>query len=163
MIRKTLILALALVALLAAPAAAQYGSGSGSASNDGETITVVGEGFAPNTTVDYSVEYGGEVVETGETTSDAEGDVQFTVDVRGDGTYNITMTDGNVTVVASTTVGAGAAPAPAPAPAAPAGSGALPRTGDDTTSTLAQVGFAAVAMGAVAVYGAKRRKAKAFA
>lgn len=158
MIRKTLILALGLVALMAAPAAAQYGSATGSASTDGETITVIGEGFAANATVDYSVEYDGSVVETGETTSDAEGDVQFTVDVRGDGVYNITMTDGTTSVVASTTVGAAAAPAPAPAD-----SGALPRTGDDTSSTLAQVGFAAVALGAVAVYGAQRRKAKAFA
>ena len=40
---------------------------------------------------------------------------------------------------------------------------ALPRTGTDTSTTLAQVGFGALAIGAVAVYGAKRRKAKAFA
>lgn len=159
MIRKTLILALGLVALVASPAAAQYGSGSGSATNDGETITVLGEGFGAGATVDYSVEYGGDVVDTGETTANADGEVSFTTEVLGDGVYNITMTDGTVTVTTSTTVGAAAAPAPAAA----AGSGALPRTGDDTTSTLAQVGFAAVAMGAVAVYGAKRRRAKAFA
>lgn len=158
MIRKTLVLAFALVALMAAPAAAQYGSATATATNDGETITVVAEGFAANSTVDYSVEYQGSVVETGETTSDAQGDVQFTVDVRGDGVYNITMTDGNVTVVASTTVGTAAAPAPAHA----AGGGALPRTGSDSNVGLAQIGFAAVAIGAIAVYGAKRRN-KVFA
>lgn len=162
MIRRTLVLALALVALMAAPAAGQSYSGTtATATTDGETITVVGEGFNPNSVVSYSVEYDGSIVETGETTADAQGDVQFTVAVRGDGVYNISMTDGVNTAVVSVTVGTAAAPAPAPAAAAPAG--ALPRTGDDTSSSLAQIGFAAVALGAVAVYGAKRRKANTFA
>lgn len=160
MIRRALMLGLALVALLAAPAAAQaddYDGTTATATVQGDSIVVTGEGFIPGSAVRFSVEYGGSVVDSGTVTADAQGNVTVTTEVRGDGVYRITMTDGTNTAVATVTVGATGTGT------GTAGSGgALPRTGDDTSVGLAQIGFAAVALGAVAVYGAKKRKAKAF-
>lgn len=188
MIRKTLLLAAALLALLVPVAHAQYAGNDGSAriGPNGELI-VQGRGLVPNANVNWNARYrafsdenavgfiGGyegeiafgapaapewTVVASGTAQADAQGNVEFSVPTSaGDGEYEITMTDGVNTIVVSQTVGSSGGGNVA----APAGGGALPRTGDDTTSTLAQFGAAAVALGAVAVYGAKRRKAKAFA
>lgn len=187
MIRRALLLTLVIMALVAAPAVAQYDGTSAEATVTEDGIVVTAEGFEPNATVNYEVDYepfidenafgivGGyegeiafamnvaapmEIVERGSTTADANGNVQFVVANRGEGRYRITMTDGVNTAVASITVGS---PGDAGAGTTTGGSGALPRTGGDSSIGLAQIGFAALALGAVAVYGAKRRKANTFA
>jgi LPXTG-motif cell wall-anchored protein len=162
MIKRVLILSLALVAFLAAPAGAQYPDAGGTAVAGESSIRVTGEGCPPNGEIAYS--YSGPESGSGTATADASGDYDFTIDDLDEGDYTVTVECGGETFVLNATVGAAAGGGTTtPTTAAAAGTGALPRTGDDTTSTLAQFGAAAVALGAVAVYGAKRRKAKAFA
>lgn len=193
MVRRALLLALFSVAMLAAPAAAQQGPPGGAPYPDdratitpaGEVLRILADGFLPGRRVGYQVDYtpfsdenamgvvGGyegeiafamnvaapiAIVETGSTTADANGNVSFEVTNRGAGDYRITMTDGVTTKVASATIGNASGNR-----SAQSGAGALPRTGDDSSVGLAQIGFAAVAIGSVAIYGAKRRKTKAFA
>lgn len=195
MIRKTLLLGLALAALVALPVAAQetdYDGTSGSATVTDEAIVVSAEGFIPEAEVTYEVDYEasdagddevglvfsgyeGEIafgpasvsaplviVETGTARADANGNVNFAVTNRGEGRYTINMTDGVNTAVVGVTVGT-----PGDGGGETAGGsadgGSLPRTGSDSPIGLVQVGAAAIAMGAVVVYGAKRRRAKAFA
>lgn len=159
MIKRVLILSLALVAFLAAPAAAQYPDAGGTAVAGESSIRVTGEGCPPNGEISYS--YTGPESGSGTATADASGDYDFTIEDLQSGDYTVTVECGGETFVLNATVGA--AGGTTTTTAAAAGAGALPRTGDDTTGTLAQFGAAAVALGAVAVYGAKRRKAKAFA
>lgn len=172
MVRRALLLSLALLLTVFAPvAAAQTGeydgtSASGSVTADG--ILITGEGFTSNATVTYQVEYvgfdGEEASESGSATADAEGNVSFVIENRGDGSYVVVLTDGVNS--ATTTVVVGQAEADETAAPAPVGStgggGALPRTGDEPIG-LAQVGIAAMALGAVAVYAGKRRRANAWA
>lgn len=186
MIRRALVFAVGLVTLLAAPVAAQEYDGTSTETSiapDGDII-VAAEGFEPNATVTYEVDYtpfsdenamvvGGyegevalamnvalpaAIVETGSTTADAQGNITFEVQNQGEGRYEIRMTDGVNTATAVAVVGE----AGAGGDAGGAVTGGLPRTGDDTTVGLAQIGFVAVAIGAVAVYGARRRRAKSF-
>lgn len=169
MVRRALLLSLALLVTVFAPAAAaqtdEYDGTSASGSVTADGIRIVGEGFSPNATVNYEVEYNGSDVESGTATADAEGDVSFLIRNRGEGSYVVVLSDGANTATTTVVVGrSGAAPAPAPAPRAGAsGGGALPRTGADESVGLAQVGIAALALGAVAVYAGKRRRANAWA
>ena len=158
MIKRMFVLSFALVALLAAPVAAQtYASPSGTAVAGESSIRVTGEGCPPNGEIAYS--YSGPESGSGTATADASGDYDFTIDDLEEGDYTVTVECGGETFVLNATVGAaGAAPGTPAAPGASAGAGALPRTGTDTTTTLAQFGAAAVALGALAIYGAKRRK-----
>lgn len=170
MIRRTLLLALALVALVAAPVAAQEYDGTNATagvSADGETIIVNGEGFIPNSTVTFEVEFDGAIVERGTTQADAEGDVSFEVEVRGDGVHRITLTDGVNTAVVSITIGdagrGGTTGGGAPfAGDTPAKTGGLPTTGSSGSIGLTQIGIMGLVIGGVAVYAAKRRQARAF-
>jgi LPXTG-motif cell wall-anchored protein len=161
MVRRALLLSLALLLTVFAPAAVaqtEYDGTSASGSVTADGIVIAGEGFNANATVTYEVEYNGSEVESGTAMADAEGDVSFVIRNRGEGSYVVVLSDG--TNSATTTVvvgGAGAAPA---APAA--GGGALPRTGADESVGLAQVGIAALALGAVAIYAGKRRRANAW-
>jgi LPXTG-motif cell wall-anchored protein len=163
MIRRALLLSLALVALLAAPVAAQtdYGTPGGSAVAGDDFIRVTGEGCPPNAGIGYS--YSGPESGQGTATADANGGFDFTISDLDDGSYNIAVQCGGETFVLSATVGA-AAGAPTTTAAAGTGTGgtALPRTGSDSSIGMAQVGFAALAIGSAALYAAKRRKAKAW-
>ena len=173
MIRRALFIAIATVALVAVPAAAQEYDGTSAtagATADGD-IAVSAEGFNPNATVNYQVDFepfgdenalgvvGGyegeialglpvalplEIVEEGTTQADAAGNVAFEVEGRGEGRYEITMTDGENTAVASAVVG----------------DAALPNTGSDSSIPFAQIGVVLLMLGAVAVYAAKRRRTK---
>jgi len=159
MIKRMFVLSFALIALLAAPAGAQYATPGGTAVAGESSIRVTGEGCPPNGEIAYS--YSGPESGSGTATADASGDYDFTIDDLDEGDYTVTVECGGETFVLNATVGAGGATpgvTPAPGAGATAGAGALPRTGTDTTTTLAQFGAAAVALGALAVYGAKRRK-----
>jgi LPXTG-motif cell wall-anchored protein len=170
MIRRAFLLSLALVALLAAPVAAQtgYGTPAGTAVAGADFIRVTGEGCPPNGGIGYS--YSGPESGQGTATAGATGAFSFTISDLDRGTYNIAVQCGGQTFVLSATVGAaGAAPAPVAAPGAAAGTGtgtggtALPRTGSDSSIGMAQLGFAALAVGSAALFASKRRKAKAWA
>lgn len=168
MIRRALLLSLAVVALVAGPAAAQDYDGttaSATVEPDGD-IVVNASGFNPNATVTYTVDLDGTRVLDGSVQSDAAGDVNFTVEYQGDGTYTIRMTDGENTQVLNVTVDR-AAGAPGTAGQGTTGTasqaGALPATGSDSSLPLAQTGIALMMIGGVAIYAAKRRRAKAFA
>lgn len=175
MVRRALLLSLALCLTVFAPAASaqteptdEYDGATASGTVTPEGILITGEGFVPSSTVTFQVEYDGfdgeTATESGTTTADAQGDVSFLITNRGEGSYVVVLSDGTNTATTTVVVGQpGAAPAPA-TPAAPAaGGGALPRTGADESVGLAQVGIAAVALGAVAVYAGKRRRANAWA
>lgn len=191
MVRRAVLLSLALVLMVFAPAAVaqEYDGATATATVTEDAIIVTAEGFEPNATVNYEVDYepfgdenalgivGGyegeiaiamnvaapmEIVERGSTTADADGDVQFAVANRGEGTYRISMTDGVNTAVVAVTVGS-PGDAGAGTGTGTAGGGALPTTGADDSVGLAQVGIAALALGAVAVYAGKRRRASAWA
>lgn len=162
MIKRVLVLALALVAFVAAPAAAQsYPNAGGTAVAGESSIRVTGEGCPPNGEIAYS--YSGPESGSGTATADASGDYDFTIDDLDEGDYTVSVECGGETFVLNANVGAAAGGGTTTTTAAQSGAGALPRTGGDSSIGLAQLGFAALAMGAVAVYGAQRRKAKAFA
>lgn len=192
MVRRALLLSLALLVAVFAPAASaqtpQYAGAAASATVTDDGILITGEGFIPNSTVTFQVEYDGfdgeTATENGTTTADAQGDVSFLIANRGEGSYVVVLGDGVNAATTTIVVGQpGAAPVPAappapalaaPAPAAPASAapasaapaaraGALPRTGADESVGLAQVGIAALGLGAVAVYAGKRRRANAWA
>jgi len=164
MIKRVLILSLALVALLAAPAAAQtgYPAPAGTAVGGDSSIRVTGEGCPANAAITYS--YTGPESGTGSATATASGTYDFTIANLDPGNYQVTVNCGGEAFVLSATVGAAGGGTTPPAATGTGstgtGAGALPRTGTDTSTTLAQVGFGALAIGAVAVYGAKRRKAE---
>jgi LPXTG-motif cell wall-anchored protein len=162
MIRRALLLSLALVALLAAPVAAQtsYGTPAGTAVAGADFIRVTGEGCPPNGGIGYS--YSGPESGQGTATAGATGAFSFTISDLDRGTYNIAVQCGGQTFVLSATVGAAGA-APAPVAAAGTGGTALPRTGSDSSIGMAQLGFAALAVGSAALFASKRRKAKAWA
>lgn len=184
MIRRTLLLvAVALVAFAGPAGAQEYDGTSGSATVTEEEIIVQADGFESNTEVSYSVDYTPEgdesaaasleaagvmfarsapavpteVVETGTTMSDGGGAVEFAVDNRGDGYYEITITDGTNTEVVGVTVGDGTSPA-----ATPTETDNLALTGSDSSIGLAQGAVVLVVLGAVAVYIAKRRRSTVF-
>lgn len=193
MLRRSLALATALLLAVAAPVAAgEYDGTSGGATVSGETITVTGEGFEPNAEVDYSVDYTPagdesaaaaleasgvlfartpaalptEIVETGTATANANGEVTFPIQNRGPGTYEIVMTDGVNTAVATVTVAGDTSGGPteeaAPAEPTQTDSNDLALTGSDGSVPMAQIAAGLIVFGGVAVYVAKRRRNIAF-
>lgn len=186
MIRRAALLIAAFTIAMAAPAGAgEYDGTSGSATVSGDTIIVTGEGFEPNAEVEYSVDYTpsgdesaaasleasgvmfarspavpAEIVETGTTTANASGEVQFAIENRGPGTYEITMTDGTNTAVATVTV-TGDSTGEA-APAEPTQTDDLALTGSDDAIPMAQIAAGLIVVGGIAVYAAKRRRGALF-
>ena len=162
----------AALALAAAPAMAQDGTqGAGyednvegdSEVNDDGSITVTGEGCPANSPVEYEVRStsgsnSGQVVDSGSTTSDADGDYEFRTKPLPSGRYEITVTCGGEATVLFVNVNRGQATAPGRQAAA--GAGSLPRTGTDSSVPLARLGVILVASGGVALYAAKKRNGR---
>jgi hypothetical protein len=157
----------ALTLAMAAPAHAQdeapseYDNVAGDSEvNDDGSVTVTGENCPPNSTVTYEVESTsgsnqGEIVDSGSTTADADGEYEFTTDPLPNGRYEIRVTCGGETTVLAVNVNRGQATAPGRSAA-----GALPTTGTDSSIPLARLGVILVASGGVAMYAAKKRNGR---
>ena len=159
MLKKTLILALGLLAVLAAPAAAgvapdgyQPPSIQGQDLGNGN-VRVTGTGCPANSPISYSVRRGappgnGPVILTGTATADADGNFDFVVGPLPNGQLTITVTCGSVVQVLGVNLSSGAITP----------SSSLPRTGDDSSLPLARVGAFLVAAGGLTVYAARKRR-----
>jgi LPXTG-motif cell wall-anchored protein len=150
MLRKVLIGALMLTALLAAPAAAQYADfviTPGTVSVGGNA-TFQGSGCAPGSTVTITID--GKVMAT--VTADAGGDYNgaFKADLAA-GTYTVTATCGNVVRTTPLTVRGVSV-----TPPAGTGGGSLPRTGSNT-NTMALVGAGLLLLGGGAILATRKR------
>ena len=152
---------------VATPAGAQDGPDNGDTYvasdtdanvNDDGSVTITGENCPPGGPVTFAVvsrsgQNSGQQVDSGETTADADGSFAFTTDPLPNGRYDVEVTCGGDTTVLSVNVNRGQATAGA----APGRSGALPRTGTDSSLPLARFGIVLVAAGGVALYAAKKR------
>jgi LPXTG-motif cell wall-anchored protein len=150
MLRKVLIGALMLTALLAAPAAAQYADFAitpGTVSVGGNA-TFQGSGCAPGSTVTITID--GKVMAT--VTADASGDYNgaFKADM-APGTYTVTATCGNVVRTTPLTVRGVSV-----TPPTGTGGGSLPRTGSNT-NTMALVGAGLLLLGGGAILATRKR------
>lgn len=166
MIRRALVLTLAIVALVTAPAAAQddYAGPTvaGSETSNGD-IVVSGGGCPASGAVDYSVTKDGAAYTSGSTTADTNGDYSFTVETDGNGEYRVSVTCGGETTVLNETVTrAGGTAGSGPSTGAVTSAGALPTTGSDSSVPMTQIGVVSIMVGAVAVYAARRRRSSAF-
>ena len=132
--------------------------------NDDGSVTVTGENCPPNSNVHYVVRKGpppspdGEVVDEGDTTSDADGHFEFTTDPLPNGEYTIEVTCGGNSTVLGVTVNRGTGGGNGGNPPAGGGGTDLPRTGDDTSIPLARLAAVLLATGGVALYAAKKRQ-----
>lgn len=155
MIRKTLIGALMLVALLASPAAAQYGSFTVNpgTTEPGGTASFSGNGCQPGETV--TVTFLGSTVAT--VVANAEGEYTGSFPVPAStapGTYTVTATCGSVvhsdtlTVVSSggAITGTGT------------GTGTLPRTGSNV-NVMGMVGAGLLTAGGLLLLATRKRRA----
>jgi LPXTG-motif cell wall-anchored protein len=154
MLRKVLIGALMLTALVAGPAAAQYPDFAITPGtvNVGGNATFQGSGCAPGSTVTITID--GKVVAT--VTADASGDYNgsFVADM-APGTYTVTVTP----------VATWSAPPPLtvrsvavtpPPPGGGTGGTSLPRTGSNT-NTMALVGAGLLLLGGGAILATRKR------
>lgn len=168
MLKKILIVAVALVALMGAPAAAQYGDTfSATISNTnpgpGETVTIEGScsvGEEVEVTLDMATTARAAQV-LGTIVVDADGTFSGPVTIPADlapGTYTVTATCGGEVLSIDITVGDSTTPTPPDQ----GGTGPLARTGADGTSTLLKVAGGLVLAGAAfALVATKRRTATA--
>lgn len=157
MVRKVLLIALAFVALLAAPAAAQYDDlvVSPGEVEAGGVVTVTGQGCPAGSEVVIALIPPGTTVATG--TADADGNftIEFTIpEGTAPGTYTVQATCGDVVqsetiVVAGDTV--------TPPPGNPGGGGNLPRTGSDLDG-MGLLGAGLLAIGGLVLLGTRRRR-----
>ena len=121
--------------------------------NDDGSVTVTGENCPPNSNVHYVVRRGappakgGQVMDEGDTTSDADGHFEFTTDPLPNGQYTIEVTCGGNTTVLGVNINRGQGRGPD-----------LPRTGDDTSIPLARLAAVLLATGGVSLYAAKKRQ-----
>lgn len=165
MIRRALLLSLAVVALVAAPVAGQeeapdYDGPSGESEVQGdESIRVTGEGCPPNATITYTVTRDGAAFSEGTASADANGDFDFVVETDGPGEYRVTVECGDQTFMVTATVAGETAERPGDDRRV---TGPLPETGSDSSIPLTQAGVALLMIGGVAVYAAKRRRARNF-
>lgn len=155
--------AIAMALLIAMPAAnaQEYPGGATFLTNDtnptcGSTITLTGEGFAPNTAITLTV--GG--VTIGTVTSDASGNFSFpwTVPCTTIGTVTVTATDGATTLTINLNVRAEGTTTTTRA-VTPGGTTTLPRTGSDS-SIYVRVGVLLVSVGGLLVLGSRKRSNK---
>jgi LPXTG-motif cell wall-anchored protein len=174
MVKRIAVLAVALVALMAAPAMAQQYppsenliTVSDSTPCPGQAVTVAAQTFAAGGAV--TVKLGEAVV--GTPTADASGKVSLRVTVpagQAQGAVTVTATGPGtddapqLTVTASVDVVACNEAPPATVPGGGGGSGGspgLPKTGSDNTMTLVRVGVALAAVGGLLLaVSTKRRK-----
>ena len=152
MLRKVLIGALMLTALVAGPAAAQYPDFAITPGtvNVGGNATFQGSGCAPGSTVTITID--GKVVAT--VTADASGDYNgsFVADM-APGTYTVTATCGDVVRTTPLTVRSVSV---TPPPTGGTGGTSLPRTGSNT-NTMALVGAGLLLLGGGAILATRKR------
>jgi hypothetical protein len=153
MLRRLAPIALALLFIVGlAPSALAGGSGTQPATTvSGDDITVVGTGFTPGETVNFSIQ---DTSYTCSSVANAEGAATCTFTEVPAGSYavnvlgvssNNTQSFAGVTVQAATDSGSGT------------GSDALADTGSESLP-LARVGIVLLAAGAVAVYAGQKRR-----
>lgn len=153
MLRKVLIGALMLTALVAGPAAAQYPDFAITPGtvNVGGNATFQGSGCAPGSTVTITID--GKVVAT--VTADASGDYNgSSVADMAPGTYTVTATCGDVVRTTPLTVRSVAVTPPPPGGGT--GGTSLPRTGSNT-NTMALVGAGLLLLGGGAILATRKR------
>lgn len=109
----------------------------------GSSDVLSGKGFTPDTTV--TVTLGSEVLGEVLVAADGTFSLGYTVPTAC-GNYTITATNGIETQTTTLTVACAAST-----------SGALPYTGNDSSLPLAQIGAGLLAVGAVAVFGVRKR------
>ena len=152
MLRKVLIGALMLTALVAGPAAAQYPDFAITPGtvNVGGNATFQGSGCAPGSTVTITID--GKVMAT--VTADASGDYNgsFVANMAA-GTYTVTATCGDVVRTTPLTVRSVAV---TPPPTSGTGGTSLPRTGSNT-NTMALVGAGLLLLGGGAILATRKR------
>lgn len=175
MLKRILGLGVVLVGLTAAPALAddpQYPPQdelkievSATALCPGDSVTVSGEGFAPDSSL--VVELVSNETTLGSPTADGGGAFTFETTIpetQEPGGYTVRVTgtahDGSDVVesAALEVQDCDDAP-PAAAPAAPSSEGSLPVTGSNATMTLIQIGLALAAVGGLLLALARRRRA----
>jgi LPXTG-motif cell wall-anchored protein len=171
MVKRVVVLAVAIVGLTALPAAAQQYppnenliTVSNTTPCPGQSVTIAAQTFTPGGAV--TVKLGDSVV--GTPTADASGKISLQATVPSSqklGTVTVTATgpgsddQPSLTVTASIDVTACNATPPPTAPSAGGTSGSpLPRTGSDSTMTLVRVGVALAAAGGVLLAIASKRR-----
>jgi LPXTG-motif cell wall-anchored protein len=175
MVKRTIAAAALGVALMAAPAGAQqYPPAVNTVTvgcptpAPGETVALQARTFAAGAAVTFTLASDATVIATASADASGAVSVQATIPAAtAEGGHTITAagqapdgstlsTSANITVTAG---GCGAATDPATEP-----SGNLPRTGDDSSISLAKLGLALAALGGIiTAIAAKRRKAAAMA
>lgn len=167
-IGRFVLIAVALITatLLAVPAAnaQDYPGGASFSTSDsnpvcGNTITLSGEGFAPNTEVTLSV--GGSTI--GTATTDATGKFSFpwTVPCTTIGSVTVTATDGQTTLTTDLNVRSATTTTTPPTTSGggTSGGGTLPRTGTNSSMFL-RIGVLLVSVGGLLVLGSRKRSNK---
>lgn len=177
MLKRTMVLAVAVIGLAAAPVAAQEGddtqyppgermiAASDTTPCPGGTTTITGTGFEPGSTVTLTLD---DTTELGTPTVDENGEfaVEVTVpETTATGQHTVKATGLGDGATISATLNVIDCEAPPPTTAPPAAGGDLPRTGSDSTMTLLRIGLGLAAFGAVllAVAAKRRRRAAALA
>jgi LPXTG-motif cell wall-anchored protein len=150
----------------AAPAGAQPYAGCNPAVSDttpaaGDTITVSGDGALAGGTVTASLD----ATQIGSGTASGTGAFSFpaTIPTTATGTEVLTVDCGGEAGVASVTLTVSAAPTTTTTTAATTttvavAADALPRTGSSSTLPMAQIAVGALAVGGLALAGARRRR-----
>jgi len=178
MIRRAIALGGLLVVAAAAPAAAQQYppdtnimTVSATCPTPGETLAISAQTFAPG--ADVTVSLASTPAVLGTTTANGDGVATFEVTIPADaapGTHTLTATGppaggGDVELTAALDLNSAITVCSHDSAASPASndtpSGTLPRTGDDSSVPLAQIGLALAAAGGVLMAFASRRRKRA--